>query len=77
MSRLGLMEDDELVTAAEIARRLGLARPQAVYTWRRRNRDFPEPVAVATVWRWGDVRAWAEATGHPRGPGGRPRGTKR
>jgi len=50
------VDDNDLVDAEEIARRMGLARPQAVYTWRRRNADFPEPVAVTTVWRWGDVR---------------------
>jgi predicted DNA-binding transcriptional regulator AlpA len=71
------VDDNDLVDAEEIARRMGLARPQAVYTWRRRNADFPEPVAVTTVWRWGDVCKWAQATGHPRGPGGRRKSASR
>lgn len=67
------MADDELVTAREIAERLGVARPQAVHTWRRRNVGFPEPVTVGMVWRWGDVKAWAEATGHPKRGRRRPK----
>ena len=57
---------DELVGAAEIARRLGSSRPQVVHAWRRRHDDFPEPVATidkVLVWHWPDVEAWAKATG--------------
>lgn len=57
---------DHLVGAAEIAERLGAARPQVVHEWRRRYPDFPQPVASlkqALVWNWPDVERWARATG--------------
>jgi len=57
---------DQLVGAAEIAQRFGLAHVQSVHTMRRRHADFPEPVAKlsqALVWAWPDVAAWAKATG--------------
>ncbi len=57
---------DELVGAAEIAERLGLAHAQAVHTWRRRYPAFPQPVTKlkqAMIWAWPDVEAWAKATG--------------
>jgi hypothetical protein len=57
---------DQLVGAAEIAERMGLALPQTVHDWRRRYADFPEPVAqlkMGYVWNWPDVLAWARATG--------------
>jgi predicted DNA-binding transcriptional regulator AlpA len=57
---------NDLVGAAEIADRLGLAHVQTVHTLRRRHLDFPEPVAHlkrALVWSWSDVSAWAHATG--------------
>jgi hypothetical protein len=57
---------DHMVGAAEIADRLGAARPQVVHEWRRRYLDFPEPVAQlrqALVWNWPDVERWAKATG--------------
>jgi len=57
---------DDLVSAVEIARRLGVARPQVVYDWRRRHEDFPAPIARlgnVSVWAWPDVEAWARATG--------------
>lgn len=60
---------DELVGAAEIAERLGVARPQVVHDWRRRYPDFPEPVAAlkqALIWEWPVVQAWARRTGHPK-----------
>lgn len=56
----------DLVGAAEIAQRLGLAHPQTVHKWRSRYPDFPEPVArlrQALVWAWPDVEAWARRTG--------------
>lgn len=56
----------DLVGAAEIAARLGLAHPQSVHTLRRRHPDFPEPVAVlkqAMVWSWSDVEQWAAGRG--------------
>ena len=60
---------DQLVGAAEIATRVGVARPQVVHDWRRRHADFPSPVAVlrqAMVWHWPDVEAWARRTGRLR-----------
>lgn len=57
---------DELVGAAEIARRLNLRGRKAIADWRRRHPDFPEPVAeleMGNVWAWPDVEAWARKTG--------------
>jgi hypothetical protein len=57
---------DDLVGAAEIADRLGVAYVETVHSWRRRHADFPEPVAKlrqALIWSWPDVEAWARATG--------------
>ena len=57
---------DDLVGAAEIAERLGLAQVQTVHSWRRRYSDFPEPVArlrQAMIWVWPDVETWARKTG--------------
>jgi predicted DNA-binding transcriptional regulator AlpA len=56
----------DLVGAAEVAERLGLAHPQTVHTLRRRDPSFPEPVAAlkrALVWNWPDVESWARSTG--------------
>ena len=60
------LDVDDLVGAAEIAERLGLAQVQTVHTWRRRYEDFPEPVArlkQALIWSWPDVDRWARDTG--------------
>jgi len=60
------IDAEHLVGAAEIAARLGAKRPQVVHSWRRRDPDFPEPVArleQALVWYWPDVERWARATG--------------
>lgn len=57
---------DDLVGAAEIAERLGLAQAQTVHLWRRRYEDFPPPVAAlrqALIWSWTDVSEWARSTG--------------
>ena len=57
---------EDLVGAAEIAERLGLAQSQTVHSWRRRYSDFPEPIArlrTALIWAWPDVERWAERTG--------------
>jgi len=51
----------EIVSGAEIGRRLGVTR-EAVRQWRRRP-GFPEPVGrvgQAIAWNWEDVRRWAE-----------------
>lgn len=57
---------DQLVGAAEIASRLGYTRSVYVHDLRRRNDDFPRPVAelsAGLVWAWPDVERWAKATG--------------
>jgi predicted DNA-binding transcriptional regulator AlpA len=57
---------DDLVSAAEIARRLGSDRTSYVHTLRRRHPDFPEPVAKmgsSFAWSWREVEAWAKKTG--------------
>lgn len=57
---------EDLVGAAEIAERLGLAQSQTVHSWRRRYSDFPEPIArlrTALIWAWPDIERWAERTG--------------
>lgn len=64
-----MVDADQLVGAAEIAHRLRAARPQVVYTWRRRDPDFPQPVwsgRMGSLWLWPDVREWAQATGRLR-----------
>jgi len=50
----------EIVSGAEIGRRLGVSR-EAVRLWRQRP-GFPEPVGKvgrAIAWNWEDVRRWA------------------
>jgi hypothetical protein len=57
---------NDLVGAAEISRRLGLASSSVVRDWRRRHPAFPTPVLQLTmgpIWFWPDVRAWAASTG--------------
>jgi hypothetical protein len=58
--------DDELVTAVDIAARLGLSSKQVVLDWRYHSAEFPHPVARAPSlrWRWGEVQRWAHD--HPR-----------
>ena len=57
------VEPDDLVNAADIARRCSVSR-EAVRLWteaRRGDGDFPSPVArvgKSTVWRWTDVVRW-------------------
>ena len=56
----------QLVGAAEIAIRLGVAQGRVVHVWRRRHDDFPEPVASlrsGLIWYWPDVERWARRTG--------------
>lgn len=71
------MSSEELVTGAEIGRRLGVTR-ECVSQWATTERyGFPAAVArigASKVWRWGDVQAWFEEYRKtPRRPG-RPRG---
>jgi hypothetical protein len=63
------VQPSDIVGAAEIAERLGLALPQTVHDWRRRYVDFPEPLVklkMGLVWNWKEVAAWSKASGHPR-----------
>jgi hypothetical protein len=56
----------ELVGAAEIARRFGLAFPNSVHNMRRRDPSFPAPVTQVgqtMVWDWRAVERWAIRTG--------------
>ena len=60
------LDVEMLVGAAEIAQRLGVARPQVVHDWRRRHADFPKPVTVLShvgIWYWPEVERWARRTG--------------
>jgi hypothetical protein len=60
----------DLVTRAHIARRLHL--PRARVERAIASEGFPPPLGrlgASTVWRWADVRRWAEgAAGRPEGP---------
>lgn len=57
---------EDLVTGAEIARRLGVSRARAHQLAARP--DFPAPlgrIGQAKVWRWTDIKAWLPAVGRP------------
>lgn len=59
-----MSELDQLVSGADVARRLGVSR-ERVRQLAERD-DFPEPlgkIGPAIVWRWADVEQWAAATG--------------
>jgi predicted DNA-binding transcriptional regulator AlpA len=57
---------NELVSGAEIGRRLGVSR-EAVRKWAKQPaKGFPEPlgrVGRAVVWDWSQVERWAQASG--------------
>jgi hypothetical protein len=56
----------ELVTAAEIGRRLGLTRQRVQQL--ANEAGFPEPlgrVGHYIVYRWRDIEAWAQSNGRP------------
>ena len=60
------VDPDELVGAAEIAARLGLASTSVIHDWRRRHADFPKPVRVLSMgvlWTWPEIERWARTTG--------------
>jgi len=64
------VDPGDLVGAAEIADRLGIARTQTVHNWRHRHQDFPQPfvrLEAGLVWYWPDVERWARKTGRLRG----------
>lgn len=60
------VEHTELIDAGEVAELLGLARRQAVSTYRARYNDFPKPLieknsGKCALWRRGDVETWAKS----------------
>lgn len=57
------MSQDSQVTAAEIARIVGVGRA-AVSNWRRRYLDFPKPIGgtpASPAFSWAEVEAWLKA----------------
>ena len=59
----------DLVTGAEIARRLGVSRTRAHQL--ADQPDFPDAlgrVGQAKVWRWADVERWNAQRSRVRGP---------
>lgn len=66
----GSVRRDDLVTRTHIARRLHLSRGGVASA--TASPGFPAPLGHlgrSEVWRWTDVRAWAEgAAGRPGGP---------
>lgn len=61
------VEGDRLVSATEIAERLGLKGGQAVLDLRLHRVGFPGPVARRArtmVWSWDDVETWAITNEH-------------
>jgi hypothetical protein len=61
-------EPTDLVTASEIAARLGLRNGQLVRDWSRHVAHFPKPVGRRGhfLWSWPAVEHWARA--HLVGP---------
>jgi hypothetical protein len=65
------LDGEELVSAAEVATRLGLKRSRQVLDLRLHRFGFPRPVARTgrnLVWSWPQVASWAETEGFA-GPG--------
>src|SRR3954454_17851405 len=71
------LDGEELVSAAEVATRLGLKRSRQVLDLRLHRFRFPRPVGRTRrkrVWSWPQVASWAEPEGFG-GPGpARPMG---
>ncbi|GAA1775117.1 N-6 DNA methylase [Actinomadura chokoriensis] len=68
------MTRDNRVTAAEIARTVGVGRA-AVSNWRRRYLDFPKPVGgtpSSPTFAWDEVEAWLKANGRLSRPAEQP-----
>jgi predicted DNA-binding transcriptional regulator AlpA len=60
------VDPDDLIDAGEVAELLGLARRQAVSTYRSRYSDFPAPIVdknsgKCTLWLRQAVETWAKA----------------
>ncbi len=69
-------EREEVLSAAEVARRLGVSRERVRQLAEEPGR-FPTAVGKtgkSRAWRWGDVADWVAAGG--RRPPGRPRAGK-
>jgi N-6 DNA Methylase len=59
------MDRQDEVPAAAIARRAGVGRA-AVSNWRRRHKDFPEPIGGGSAnptFSWAAVESWLKSTG--------------
>src|SRR5262245_14065913 len=70
-----MSQPDQLVGTPEIARRVGVQKG-TVKVWRRRHKDFPQPVSHignSLLFDWGAVEVWLAA---PRASG-RPAGSTR
>ena len=69
------LDGEELVSAAEVANRLGLKRSRQVLDLRLHRFGFPRPVARTgrnLVWSWPQVANWAETEGVPGAMPARP-----
>jgi len=70
------LDGQELVSAAEVAARLGLQRSRQVLDLRLHRFNFPRPVARTgrnLVWSWPQVEQWAQAEGFSGATPGRSR----
>lgn len=67
-------EENEYVSQAEIARRIGVSRARAHQLAKRM--DFPAPIQPngrrGGLYRWGDIRAWQERRVKSRAMAGKP-----
>ncbi len=65
-------ERTDLVSVSEISARSG--RPiNTIQSWRRRHRDFPEPVAqlaAGPIWEWPTVAQWISTRKGDQSPAG-------
>jgi transposase len=52
----------DLVSASQIARRLGVSRA-AVSNWHVRHPGFPDPIPGTAVYRWPEVERWIAKRG--------------
>ena len=62
----------DLLDASEVAALLGLARREAVSTYRARYEDLPEPLIAKNsgkclLWHRADIEAWARKKAAPKG----------
>lgn len=66
------VDTSDLLDASEVAALLGLARREAVSTYRARYDDFPEPLIAKNsgkclLWHRADIKAWARRKQRPMG----------